>query len=311
MSIEAYSYRSEAFRLSSKTSRSQSVPQTVEASSFSRAVALPETPATPASAPKIRLTSENRRRHEVLKTAGLDAVSVRPPNEEPQIRETYTIAQTKIADSLPTVSDVKPGDFFIGSDALIFIGDKHASKPRSQKDLRENLKRMAEHGGYDVRSHTVVAQYPLDNQPDSNELSFSTFPLGTRVRLNPEKASFLASRKGARTYKKAFREFYDGKITYEKVASGVCILVLVAMGMVDELDGVKLDANDPQTSLEALYGSTFTAIMNVAPQALMYIRQSSGNVPGNEIFDELERIPEAQRLAEKAFQRFQQKSALR
>ncbi len=257
--------------------------------------------------PIVRLTSENSRRKLVLQAAGFAAESITPPHEEPRIRETRTIASKKILDSLPISPQVQPGEYVVGSDALVYIGTRHAGKPEHRRALRDNLKAMAHNGGYDIRSHTVVGQVPSQQQ----DVALSSFPFGTRVRLNREKAGVLATRKGVRAYEKAFNDFYEKKFKYDKVASGVCVLVLVSMGMVDELDGVKLDAQDAEHSLQALYGSTFTAIMNVAPQAMMYLRESMGLQDSEALWQRLESIPEAQALAEKAFTRFQEKSALR
>lgn len=222
---------------------------------------------------RIIFTTENSRRISSWKHLAPqhEPLSSSPKVEERAIRETDEIAQEKIISATNDL-EVTPHDHFISADTLTFAGTRAMKKPIDVTELQANFARIAEHNGtYDIHSHTIVGSLAQDSE---NALNFSRYPLGARIQLDPEKAQWLATPEGTQAYLDALSSLYDSHVSYTKIASGVCIMTLVAMGVVESLEGQKLDLQDEETALDLIYSTAYTAIINVSPQALFAVAES-------------------------------------
>jgi hypothetical protein len=222
---------------------------------------------------RIVFTTENSRRISAWNqiAPSHEPESVRPKADEPAIRETDEIAKGKILSATDEIA-IRPQDRFVSADALIFVGEQALKKPLDLTELRANFALIADHDGmYDIHSHTIVGE-PQEN--NDLALSFSRFPLGARIQIAPEKALWLATQEGLQAYLTALNTLYDSQVPYTKIASGICVMTLVAMGVVESLEGVKLDLQDEESSLDVIYGTAYTAIINISPQALFAVAES-------------------------------------
>lgn len=222
---------------------------------------------------RIVFTTENSRRISAWKqlVPDIEPVALTPKAPEPNIRETDEIAKGKILSATDEIA-LQPSDYFISADALTFVGERPMKKPSELAELQANFARIAGHGGiYDIRSHTMLGQ----TQPDGEGvLHFSRFPLGARIQLVPEKANWLATAEGTQAYLQALDALYDSHVSYNKIASGICVMTLVSMGVVESLEGTKLALQDDETALDLIYGTAYTAIINISPQALFAVAES-------------------------------------
>lgn len=238
-------------------------------------------------APSVFITTENSRRisagERVLPPGAIK--SLLPLDEERAIRETETIAREKIL-SATQGFPIHPDDHFMSADALTYIGTEVARKPKSLHELQSNFAKIAQNDGeYDIRSHTVVAE---PQRGSNNTLEFLNFPLGTRITLHPEKAAWLSTPEGTAAYSVALCTLYDSQVSYTKIASGICVMVLVSMGCVESIDNQPLNLENEAETQELLYSTAYTAIINIAPQALLYLSQKF-EVPHHSAQDTQER----------------------
>ncbi len=237
--------------------------------------------------PRVVWTTENSRRISSWQQLNrpYQTTSIAPPDPEPHIRETQEIAAAKIQ----SVADTEPLqalDQILSADALTFAGKNAMRKPKNKNELRDNFRAIKRnHGQYDIRSHTVRASFDKNG-----ELSLSSYPIGTRIQITPEWSRKLATLHGRRIYLKKLHDLYDGKVSFKKIASGICVAVLIALGAVETLDGQKLEDLDAHTAQELIYSTLFTAIINVSPQAILAVADILGPQDDPKHVDDWEKL---------------------
>lgn len=231
-------------------------------------------------------------------------ISIVPLDEEPSIRETNHIAQGKIT-SVAKHHESLPHDHYVSADALVYAGNQPMRKPEELAQLQKNFEKVAQHGGvYDIRSHTVLGTAASETD---RSLHFTEFPLGTRIQLHPDKAAWLATPEGTQAYLATLDLLYDSQVTYKKIASGICVMTLVAMGAVESLEGEKISPQEEQASLEAIYSAAYTAIINVSPQALFALAQKAHGVDQStqeEYWNKLEHHPYLEEIVSKVWKMY-------
>jgi len=205
--------------------------------------------------------------------------------EEPDIREVDVVTDLKLSHARSKLSrfdtNSKVKKILIAADARTEISAElngrsvfvSQGKPKNEKEVLANFEVMQEiamkHG---FATYRVVSASALENG-----IRMGAETIQAEVVISKQSLDYLASAKGFVSYLRAFKLFYSTPpysnkgltaINVKKLSGGISLPVLVSMGLVESVDGVKLRSNDEDEVYDALRGGLLTVACGFGPNVL-------------------------------------------
>lgn len=254
---------------------------------------------------QIYLAGDNSRRKQFLEHAlGRPVATLPAPESAETVSDrTSEIALAKATQAFNQATIRPDHSFIISADTMPYVDHKNDiafRKPKNEVELMRNFGAVAQkqHEGntasYDPISHTATAY--VNGKAVLEDIKL--FGVGSRIRLKPEAAQWLATPTGTAYYLRMFHQFYESKFRYNKVA-GFCSILLTAMRAVEEVDLVTLDTAQAQQVHETVRDLTYTLLTPISPQATLYILEKMKGEPlqhdeQQAMFDRIYQWPEIQ-----------------
>lgn len=206
--------------------------------------------------------------------------------DESQSDDVVTIALKKIAFAYPTILESCQsasvnlvGILAADTNTLIKVLEQpgfkleRKGKPKKSKDTHDHFRRMNKSADtYGAGYYEVISASALQTGTES-VTSVET----THVLLNQAKLNHLSSDDGFAEYQDNFAQFYNSPayrdsgcraIEMTDVSAGISFPVLVKMGAVEKVNGVKLKELAPQTLEMILKQALLNVSVGFSPQVL-------------------------------------------
>ncbi|HSW90314.1 MAG TPA: hypothetical protein VLH19_05615, partial [Patescibacteria group bacterium] len=205
--------------------------------------------------------------------------------EEEDIRDVRKIMSAKVSFAAEKLAESEA--YIIAADTRTEIGivdngkESFVSKgkPKTNETVRENFAGMAavaKEKGYGYYRVVSASGICINGTLITDQIQCG-------VTLYKETLELLSTPEGFASYERVFENFYNGeayedlnaaKITLSDLSGGISLPVLVALGAVESIDGIRFapeNAEDFQESYDALFGGLYTAAVGFSPRILSAI----------------------------------------